>query len=34
MNLKNTSTSGTSSCKATYKKEMEKEIKLKGILKP
>jgi len=33
MNLKNTSTSRTSSFKAAYKKEMEKEIELKGIPK-
>jgi len=33
MNLKNTSTSQRSSSKATYKKEMEKEIELKGIPK-
>jgi hypothetical protein len=33
MNLRNTSTSRTSSAKAAYKKEVEKEIELKGTPK-
>jgi hypothetical protein len=33
MNLRNTSTSRTSSSKVAYRKEMDKEIELKGIPK-